>query len=306
MFPRTADRRGKALLAGVLIAVGVGAYGVWHWGLNATAEPTTASASTEKGPPPDASVRNRDSVDLSDSQLAAVKVEPIEERAFPVEKEAIGSIDFNEDMAVQVFTPYQGRIIALYASVGDDVKKGQTLFTIDSPDLLQAELTLIAAAGVLELTSRNLARLRELYKTLAVSQHDLEQAISDQQTAEGNLRAARDAVRIFGKIRRGNRSHRRRARRRSDSGRGKPDRRPNNRSATRRRVCSSNRVIRPRHMLSPISIRCGCWRMSSRPTVRHFASGSRCKWRSALFQGACSTARLPRSAPASTRIPAAC
>jgi len=44
-----------------------------------------------------------------------------------------------------------------------------------------------------------LARLRELYKTLAVSQHDLGQAISDQQTAEGNLRAARDAVRIFGK-----------------------------------------------------------------------------------------------------------
>ncbi len=118
---------------------------------------------------------------------------------FPVEKDAVGSIDFNEEMAVQVFTPYQGRIIALYASVGDDVKKGQTLFTIDSPDLLQAESTLIAAAGVLELTSRNLARLRELYKTLAVSQHDLEQAISDQQTAEGNLRAARDAVRIFGK-----------------------------------------------------------------------------------------------------------
>jgi cobalt-zinc-cadmium efflux system membrane fusion protein len=49
------------------------------------------------------------------------------------------------------------------------------------------------------LTTRNLARLRELYKTLAVSQRDLEQATSDQQTAEGNLRAARDAVRIFGK-----------------------------------------------------------------------------------------------------------
>ena len=164
MFPRTADRRGKVLLACVLIAIGTGAYGVWHWGLNATAELTTASASTEKGAPPDAPVRDRDSVDLSDSQLAAVKVEPIEERAFPVEKEAIGSIDFNEDMAVQVFTPYQGRIIALYASVGDDVKTGQTLFTIDSPDLLQAESTLIAAAGVLELTSRNLARLRELYR----------------------------------------------------------------------------------------------------------------------------------------------
>ena len=123
----------------------------------------------------------------------------MEEREFPVEKEAVGSIDFDEEMAVQVFTPYQGRIIALFASVGDDVKKGQTLFTIDSPDLLQAESTLIAAAGVLELTTRNLARLRELYTTRAISQRDLDQATSDQQTAEGNLRAARDSVRLFGK-----------------------------------------------------------------------------------------------------------
>ena len=50
----------------------------------------------------------------------------------------------------------------------------------------------------MELTTRNLAGFRELYKTLAVSQHDLEQAISDEQTAEGGLRAA-DSVRIFGK-----------------------------------------------------------------------------------------------------------
>jgi membrane fusion protein, heavy metal efflux system len=147
----------------------------------------------------DSGVRDASNLDLSDSQLAAVKVEPTEEREFPVEKEAVGSIDFNEDMETQVFTPYQGKIIALFAAVGDDVKKGQKLFTIDSPDLLAAESNLIAAAGVMELTTRTLARLRRLYSTLAVSQHDLEQAISDQQTAEGNLRAARDAVRIFGK-----------------------------------------------------------------------------------------------------------
>ncbi len=157
---------------------------------NAQAAPSAASSAASVNP---------FTLDLTDTQLAAVKVEPVEEREFPVEKEAVGSIDFNEDMETQVFTPYPGKIIALFAAVGDDVKKGQTLFTIDSPDLLQAESNLIAAAGVLELTSRNLARLRELYKTLAVSQKDLEQGISDQQTAEGALRAARDSVRIFGK-----------------------------------------------------------------------------------------------------------
>lgn len=139
------------------------------------------------------------SLDLTDSQLSSVKVAPVETRQFPIEKHAVGSIQFNQEMSVDVFTPYAGRIIALYGSVGDDVKKGQTLFTIDSPDLLQAESTLIAAAGTLEFTTRNLARLKSLFVTHAVSQKDVEQAISDQQAAEGALRAGRNSVHLFGK-----------------------------------------------------------------------------------------------------------
>jgi cobalt-zinc-cadmium efflux system membrane fusion protein len=140
-----------------------------------------------------------DSVDLSDSQLSLVRVEPVGEHVFPIVKSAVGSIDFNQEMSVQVFTPYQGRIVGLFAKIGDEVQRGQTLFTIDSPDLLQAESTLIAAAGVLDFTTRNLARLKSLYTTRAVSQKDMEQAVSDQQTAEGNVRAGRDSVRLFGK-----------------------------------------------------------------------------------------------------------
>jgi cobalt-zinc-cadmium efflux system membrane fusion protein len=124
---------------------------------------------------------------------------PVPFREFPVEKTAIGSIDFNQDMTVQVFTPYSGRIVQLTAQLGDEVQKGQVLFTIDSPDLVQASSTLISAASVLDLTSRNLVRAKTLYDTRAWSQQQYEQAVSDQQTAEGNLRAARDAVRIFGK-----------------------------------------------------------------------------------------------------------
>jgi cobalt-zinc-cadmium efflux system membrane fusion protein len=52
----------------------------------------------------------------------------------------------------------------------------------------------------LELTSKELARAKDLYTTnVGVPQRELEQAISDQQTAEGALKAARDAVRVFGK-----------------------------------------------------------------------------------------------------------
>src|ERR1700761_1067021 len=201
MFPRMMNGR-PAFVVGAAVAIAVAASAAWHLRPIGTSAFGTPAYAADSAPPPASSAAaapSKDSVELSDSQLDSVKVVPLEDREFPVEKEAIGSIDFDEDMAVQVFTPYQGRIIALFASLGDDVKKGQTLFTIDSPDLLQAESTLIAAAGVMDLTTRNLARLRELYKTLAISQRDLEQAASDQQTAEGNLRAARDAVRLFGK-----------------------------------------------------------------------------------------------------------
>ncbi len=193
MALRTTNSRLSAAIAAALFAVVVVIYWTWHPGGNASGRGTANSNA------PNATSSGPDSVDLSNSQLDSVKVEPVEERDFPIDKEAVGSIDFNEDMSVQVFTPYQGRIIALFAEVGDDVKKGQTLFTIDSPDLLQSESTLIAAAGVLDLDSKNLDRLRDLYTTRAVSQHDVELAASDEQTAEGNLRAARDAVRIFGK-----------------------------------------------------------------------------------------------------------
>jgi membrane fusion protein, heavy metal efflux system len=139
-------------------------------------------------------------LELSESQASAIKIGVLGTYPFDVEKDAVGSIDFDEDLSVQVFTPYQGKIITAMAQLGDDVQKGQPLYTIDSPDLVQAESTLIGAAATLDLTDKELERARNLYATdKGVAQRELEQAISDQQTAEGALKAARDAVRVFGK-----------------------------------------------------------------------------------------------------------
>jgi cobalt-zinc-cadmium efflux system membrane fusion protein len=139
-------------------------------------------------------------LELSPTQLNSIKVGPVGTHLFPIEKEAVGSIDFDENLSVQVFPPYQGKIIDTFVEIGDEVHKGQPLYSIDSPDLIQAESTLIAAAATYELTAKELARARDLYTTnVGVPQRELEQAISDEQTAEGALKAARDAVRVFGK-----------------------------------------------------------------------------------------------------------
>ena len=195
----TRNTLARTSLAVVVLGLGAGVYFATRGGNRIEVAASAAAASSDATEAATADKQDKQSVNLTDQQLKSVKVEPVQEREFPIEKQAVGNIDFNQDLSVQVFTPYQGRIRELFKTIGDDVQKGDTLFTIDSPDLLQAESALIAASGVLQLTTRNLERLKGLYETRAVSQKDLEQAASDQQTAEGNLRAGRDSVRLFGK-----------------------------------------------------------------------------------------------------------
>jgi cobalt-zinc-cadmium efflux system membrane fusion protein len=162
-------------------------------GQPAHANPPPGPGSASNAPQSEATV------DLSPGQLKAINIEPVGTYLFPVEKEAVGTISFVDDLAVQVFPPYQGKLIKAFVELGDEVQKGQPLYTIDSPDLIQAESTLIGVAGTFELTSKELARAKDLYGTNGVSAREMEQATSDQQTAEGALKAARDAVRVFGK-----------------------------------------------------------------------------------------------------------
>jgi len=145
------------------------------------------------------STQPNESVELKPTQLRFISVQPVTQHDFAPQQEAVGNIDFDEDMMVQVSPPYPGRIVRLLAKTGDKVRKGQLLFTIDSPDLVQAESTLISSAGVLKLTTGVLERAQGLYKIQGIAQKDYEQAVSDQQAAEAAYRAARDAVRIFGK-----------------------------------------------------------------------------------------------------------
>jgi len=159
----------------------------------------SANAPSGSGSPTN-SPQSAPTVDLSPSQLNSIKIETVASYGFPVEKEAVGNIDYDEDLSVQVFPAYQGTIIKTLVELGVEVQRDQPLYTIKSPDLIQAESNLIGAAATYELTTKELARAKDLYTTsVGVPQRELEQAVSDQQTAEGALKAARDAVLVFGK-----------------------------------------------------------------------------------------------------------
>jgi cobalt-zinc-cadmium efflux system membrane fusion protein len=187
----------------VLIAIG-GAALIWSRGLigfadgQAGRKELTASIAADR---PGSDKKNPETpfVNLTEKQAGTLKIGQVGSREFAIFKTAVGTIDFNENMLVQVFSQYPGKIQKAFFNLGDEVKSGDILFTIDSPDLLQAESNLLASAGVLELQKRTLARVTMLLKAGGSAQKDVDQSTSDEQTAEGNFKAAKNAVRIFGK-----------------------------------------------------------------------------------------------------------
>ena len=152
-------------------------------------------------------------VRVADLQLEGIKLEEVVTQAFRAEKIATGKIGFNEDVMTPVFSPYTGRIIRLIAKPGDVVRKGATLFEIDTPDLVQAEQDLIAAGIAVSRANTSLSlatkaedRQHRLYLNKAVALKDWEQAEADLKngerdvhSAQSALLAARSRLRAFGK-----------------------------------------------------------------------------------------------------------
>jgi len=192
-YALASTHRWRILVGMGLVVVALAAW--WVFSSPSTVRPSEKSAGKGRAPAPIRKIE----VELTEQQAKAIQVAPVGRADFELIRQAVGNIDFNQNMVVQVFTPNAGRIIATQVNAGDRVLRGQTLFTIDSPDLLQAESTLISAAGVAALQARNLKRLTETFKGGGGAQKDVDQATSDQQASEGALRSARDAVRIFGK-----------------------------------------------------------------------------------------------------------
>jgi cobalt-zinc-cadmium efflux system membrane fusion protein len=176
-----------------LVALALG--GLWWLDLPPFAQPAPPPTRTGR-----ASVQAAEQqVELTEKQVATLKIAPVGQASFVERRNAVGNIDFNQNLLVQVFTPYAGRIISTFANVGDRVQKGQVLFTVDSADLLTAASNIISHSGQLTLANANVRRLSETLRTGGGAQKDVDQAKSDQQTAEGNVRADRNSLRIFGK-----------------------------------------------------------------------------------------------------------
>jgi membrane fusion protein, heavy metal efflux system len=107
-------------------------------------------------------------------------------------------IEADPTQVVHVFPPAGGRIMAMRVRPWDWVQKGQTLATIESSDLSRAVADYHKALADYQVKEQALARSLDLLQHDAIAQKDYQQARADAQSAQAELDATKEQVRVFG------------------------------------------------------------------------------------------------------------
>ena len=132
-------------------------------------------------------------------QLKSLTVEPVAVHAFVSEELTEGKIAVNGDRATPVFSPYSGRVTRVIAGLGDTVKSGAPLATVEASEFVQAQNDLSTAAAQVKIARISEARKHALYDAKGGSLQDWQQAQADLTAAETARSSVRNRLLILGR-----------------------------------------------------------------------------------------------------------
>jgi membrane fusion protein, heavy metal efflux system len=132
-------------------------------------------------------------------QLKTLTVEVVQTHDFVSQELTEGKIAVNGDRATPVFSPYSGRVTRVIAGLGDTVKSGAPLATLEASEYVQAQNDLKSAGAAVKLARINETRKHALYDAKGGSLQDWQSAQADLTNAEAALSAVRNRLRILGK-----------------------------------------------------------------------------------------------------------
>ena len=132
-------------------------------------------------------------------QLKTFIVEEVHAHSFVSEELTEGKIAINADRATPIVSPYSGRVTRVIAGLGDTVKAGAPLATLQAAEFVQAQNDLRVAASQAKLARLNETRKHALYEAKGGSLQDWQQAQSELSAAETAVNSGRNRLQIFGK-----------------------------------------------------------------------------------------------------------
>lgn len=133
-------------------------------------------------------------VKLTPAQLQHIQLYTVAQTDFHRTVEANGVVDYDNDQATSVLAPISGPVTRLLVNPGQQVKAGDVLATVESPDYAAA-IGAYAKALATAKTNRQLADAdRDLAQHNGVSAREAQQAQTDAVNAEADRDAALKAL----------------------------------------------------------------------------------------------------------------
>jgi cobalt-zinc-cadmium efflux system membrane fusion protein len=109
-----------------------------------------------------------------------------------------GAVAYNAFRTSPVITPVSGPVSRIVVSPGQNVRKGEPLLYVASPDYSQMRASYLKAKDVYLLAQKNYARSQDLYTHHAIAERDLQAAESAQVQAQADLVAAQAQLKVLG------------------------------------------------------------------------------------------------------------
>lgn len=128
-------------------------------------------------------------------QLAYIKTSPAVSAMLPASEPLAAKLALAENLTARISPAVAGRILQLHVEIGDQVKAGTPLVTLDSPDFGAAIADLHKAEADATYKQLTYKRARELWAGEAIARRDVESARADWQIAAAEAKRAQLRVR---------------------------------------------------------------------------------------------------------------
>ncbi len=128
-------------------------------------------------------------------QLTFLQIKPVEEFPEPLVEALNARIVYDDNHTARVFSPIAGRVIRISAEAGQQVKAGDALLQIDSPDFASASSDSVKANADLLHKQQTYERAKQLLDIQGIARRDVESAEADLHQAEAEALRAKAHLR---------------------------------------------------------------------------------------------------------------
>jgi cobalt-zinc-cadmium efflux system membrane fusion protein len=168
----------------ILSVITIALFAWWFWSKRAEPVATEAKVAEEKkDEPKEEAASNRVELSAEALKRAGIETAEVASQSLAQILTATGRLALNDDAVVRVGTFVDGRVVHIFAKVGDHVRKGQTLVHIHSHELTdargafaKAKATLVEKEKALAFANAEAERAERLFAAKAIAKREVDQA----------------------------------------------------------------------------------------------------------------------------------